>query len=215
MPNNFNIPVSEAVQWLFKVATANGAITAPEQAVIVNFAKHYGVDMESLAMVGDADAVEAYAEVTPLQYEAVTVYDPASYDVPKVQRTINDLYRDLRADSVANLKHLITHPIKGRTYGTETIRITGHKMKGICEKHAIDSMIAFIESVGLEKVQSLNLQHGKYALIANKDIDRKYKQSNRRGWYVLSNFPNIYKAIICNEIADAFDLRIVAELTRK
>lgn len=83
----------------------------------------------------------------------------------------------------------------------------------ICEPHGINTLIEVVRKIGIERVAELNLKHGKYDLIADSNVNGKYAEIGRR--WILSNFPNVRKVEIINEIGRRLNLPLQAILVAK
>lgn len=187
-----SISINEAARWLLKVASVGGEITADAQSILTQFANEYGLNLADIIF----DEQQTQQEQHPI-------------------KSIDDLYREDRKSINQYLENQLKHPIKGTRIGVDTIMVTRYKQDGIAEKDAIYTLIKFIETVGYSKVESLDIKYqGRFPLVSRENICGWYKEGNN-GWFVLSKFSNKLKAIYINQIADAFNLRVKAEIIGK
>lgn len=101
----------------------------------------------------------------------------------------------------------------GKSYQKERPMVTMPDRTVICEPHGINTLIEVVRKIGIERVAELNLKHGKYDLIADSNVNGKYAEIGRR--WILSNFPNVRKVEIINEIGRRLNLPLQAILVAK
>jgi hypothetical protein len=131
-----------------------------------------------------------------------------------VNRPKNERWRSIRAEKNSRIK-AAKHKSSGTNYNKIRIMVTWSDGKVINNPDAIDTFAEVISRIGYDDVEALGIMfRGKYPLVAREDINGKYRKE-KFGWYVLSNCPNTDKAIFINEIADALDKKIYAEIIAK
>jgi hypothetical protein len=84
----------------------------------------------------------------------------------------------------------------------------------ISHPSGIDTFAEALRFMGFSRVAALGLHYSKYPIVARENSGGIYRVETM-GWYVLSNCPNVLKAIYLNEIADALDEPIIAEIIPK
>jgi hypothetical protein len=127
--------------------------------------------------------------------------------------SIKDSWRVRREDANKRIRISMSR-YSGTNYNKDTIMVTMPDNKVISEHSAIDTFSKVIRYIGAGEVDALGLCYGKYPIVARENINGKYREDTM-GWFILSNFPNVYKALFINEIADALDKKMIAEVIAK
>jgi hypothetical protein len=142
-----------------------------------------------------------------------TVANPEP-EQPRKSSTKSDSFRVRRADINKRIRASQRHS-SGTNYNKERIMVTMPDRTVISHTSGIDTFAEVLRHIGFSRVEALGkLHYNKYPLVTREDIGGKYREETL-GWYVLSNCPNTLKAIYINEIADALDEPIVAEIIPK
>lgn len=96
----------------------------------------------------------------------------------------------------------------GKSYNKEKPQVRMPDGSIICEKDGIATLERVVSIIGIAKIEALGLSFGKYPLISPEDIRGKYIKV--QGRWLLSNFPNVHKVNIINEIAARLNLNMKA-----
>jgi hypothetical protein len=203
------IDLIEAAKWVLRAASAEGAITPNSMKVVAEFAAEYGLDLATL-------------ETDTFVYRKSPVAKPIVEEVSaqvesRPLKTKSEYYRQLRSQTNARLqRQLQQRSVPGvSNYMQDKISVKMPDGKIIAEKYNIDSLIKIVQTIGYEKVAALNIMHfNKYPIVTREPIGKKYKGATL-GWYVLSDSSTKYTAIHVNEIADALDINMIADVVAK
>lgn len=156
---------------------------------------------------------EAVLELTVAEEEVEDTISSVEPEKRPVMTTV-EYFRSRREESNRHIWKLINNKLSN-TPGNDNFQVIRHKQPGLHNPNAIDTLIEFIESIGYNEVLSLDIKYrGKYGLVSRRG-DGSYKEGNRNGWFVLSNCSNKFKALYINQIAEALNLNVYAELVSK
>jgi hypothetical protein len=129
-------------------------------------------------------------------------------------QTKSEYYKKLRANINARLNKMLKNPV-GQNLMQDKISVRMPNGKIIAEKYTVDSLSEIIRTLGYEKVAALNIMHfNKYPLVTRDPIRNKYREATL-GWYILCDCYTKFVAIHVNEIADALDIPMFAEVVPK
>jgi hypothetical protein len=158
-----------------------------------------------------------YVVTNILECEPADVDDSETDTVPVPPRKIPTKEEYFRGRRFEINKHIRASQRNnsGTNYNKNRIMVTMPDRKVISHASAIDTFSEVLRYIGFSRVEALEMMHfGKYPLVARENIGGKYREDTL-GWYVLSKCPNTFKAIYLNEVADALDIPIFAEVIAK
>ncbi len=146
--------------------------------------------------------------------ELVEVRHPAEVQPQRSVKTKTELFRELRADKNHRLRAKYS-PNGGTDYNKQNIIVMMPDGKCINEKHTIDTFIEVARQIGYGRIADLGIIHrDKYPLITRKKSGCNYKEATM-GWFVLSNCPAPLVAAYINDIADALNINLIADIGLK
>lgn len=193
-----SIDINDAARWLLKVATADGAISNEEQAVIAEFATKYGVNLADINFDEDEQLPEVDTE--------------AEYKVVKVVLSKDESYRRQRERINTRLKN--SRISGGTDYMQNKVSVKMPDNSFIQDYATVSTFTKVVEYIGYNRVFELGLKWGKYDIVTQTPFGSRYKEASR-GWYVLSNWPTVVAAQYINKIADELNLYIEADVVPK
>lgn len=193
-----SIDINDAARWLLKVATADGAISYEEQAVIAEFATKYGVNLADINFDEDEQLPEVDTE--------------AEYKVVKVVLSKDESYRRQRERINTRLKN--SRISGGTDYMQNKVSVKMPDNSFIQDYATVSTFTKVVEYIGYNRVFELGLKWGKYDIVTQTPFGSRYKEASR-GWYVLSNWPTVVAAQYINKIADELNLYIEADVVPK
>lgn len=193
-----SIDINDAARWLLKVATADGAISNEEQAVIAEFATKYGINLADINLDEEEQLPEDNTE--------------AEYKVVKVVLSKDESYRRQRERINNRLKN--SRISGGTDYMQNKVIVKMPDNSYIQDYATVSTFTKFVEYIGYNRVFELGLKWGKYDIVTQTPFGSRYKKASR-GWYVLSNWPTVVAAQYINKIADELNLYIEADVVPK
>lgn len=193
-----SIDINDAARWLLKVATADGAISNEEQAVIAEFATKYGINLADINLDEEEQLPEDNTE--------------AEYKVVKVVLSKDESYRRQRERINTRLKN--SRISSGTDYMQNKVIVKMPDNSFIQDYATVSTFTKVVEYIGYNRVFELGLKWGKYDIVTQTPFGSRYKEASR-GWYVLSNWPTVVAAQYINKIADELNLYIEADVVPK
>lgn len=129
-------------------------------------------------------------------------------------RSIRELYKEQRAQINRDLKK------RGglanlRNKFTEVLMVDLEPGKFLSYHDGIDTMSEVLRKIGLDKIAEFDIYVDKEPLLTKNPRERGRKVKYHKeifGWYLLSDFSNLRKAIVLNEIFDRLGNCYVAKL---
>lgn len=125
---------------------------------------------------------------------------------PKLSTPVSSLQKPNPLEPHEPSKH-IENPTKG-------LRVTFPDGTVIWQKAAINTFIAALAKIGLDRVHSVGIEHGGYNLVGKVKrpvVPGRIWQHEIDGWYVYSNISNNTKAEDLKRISDYYHLGLVVE----
>ncbi len=97
---------------------------------------------------------------------------------------------------------------------TKGLRVTFPDGTVICQKTAIDTMIAVLKKIGLERIPQVGITRNGYNLVGKEKrptVPGRIWQHECDGWYIYSNMSNDIKATDLQMISDYYNLSLKIE----
>ncbi len=105
-------------------------------------------------------------------------------------------------------------PTKHVENPTKGLRVSFPNGVMICQNTAIDTMIAVLRMIGLERIPQVGITHNGYNLVGKKKRPTspgRIWQHECDGWYIYSNISNDTKAADLQKISDFYNLSLKIE----
>ncbi len=146
--------------------------------------------------------------------ELIEAQPPVEVKPHRPIKTKTELFRELRADKNRRLRAKY-RPTGGTDYNKQNIIVQMPDGKYINEKHTIDTFIEVARQIGYGRIAELGIFYQeRYPLLTRKNPGRYYKEATM-GWFILGNCPAPLVAAYINDIADALNLNLIADITLK
>lgn len=97
---------------------------------------------------------------------------------------------------------------------TKGLRVTFPDGKVICQNTAIDTMIAVLRKIGLERIPQVGITRNGYNLVGKvkrPTVPGRIWQHECDGWYIYSNMSNDTKAADLQKVSDYYNLSLKIE----
>ena len=159
--------------------------------------------------------------LSPVQRDLVLVVEyspntPISVKLTRKRSFVNELPDAKVIEPDPEVEHR-TYSSKKAMHSKSTVsnlRIVFKDGKVIQNKKAVDSLIEFIQYVGVDKVRAVGLYRCKVPLISNT-IDKKYgdrQKSLGKGWYVMTCTSTVNKKEDIESISEKYNLGVKVEI---
>lgn len=94
---------------------------------------------------------------------------------------------------------------------TKGLRVTFPDGTVICQNTAIDTMVAVLKKIGLERIPQVGITHNGYNLVGKEKrptVPGRIWQHECDGWYIYSNMSNETKAADLQKVSDYYNLSL-------
>jgi hypothetical protein len=159
--------------------------------------------------------------LSPVQRDLVLVVEyspntPISVKLTRKRSFVNELPDAKVIEPDPEVEHKTN--VGTKAYGAKTaatnLRIIFPNGKIIENKTTVETMVEFIQYVGIEKVRALGITRCRIPLVSNT-LDKKYKHQQKalgNGWFVITNTCTEAKRKDIYKISEAYNLGVKVEI---